>query len=532
MRTDSSAVLTHHLRRAGVCVASGYGIKISVRLGQLVVEDGIGRERRTRRYPRATHNISRVVVIGPDGFISLEAIRWLHRLGIALIHLDRDTSILATSSPGRADARLRRLQAAAAATSTGVEIARTLLQAKLDGQAGVLDQLEAEPDTRATFAAALSRLGAADTLDRLIWAERDAALAYWKTWSAVPVVFTSRDARVVPEHWRTFGQRGSLLTSSPRLAINPANAILNYLYAILEAETRLACLSLGLDPGLGIVHADYRDRDSFALDLMEAARPAVDAFVLELLQTRTFNRRDFSETSRGVCRINLTLSQELADTAPRWAAAIAPAAEATVYQLASVKNSRINAVSTPLTGRNRSARHGREPRAAVVPGHVSAATRIAPKCKRCGGPLPRPSRVYCDDCLPHFQREQYQKAFHGSGLAAIEQEKARGADPTHGSKAAARRATTNVQRKHEAREWEERHGKLVDLSAFQRDIWPLIQNVPLSRLQQATGLSLRYVSLIRRGEKTPHPRHWTAFEAAAVARNGVVRPARDTRQEP
>jgi hypothetical protein len=36
----------------------------------------------------------------------------------------------------------------------------------------------------------------------------------------------------------------------------------------------------------------------------------------------------------------------------------------------------------------------------------------------------------------------------------------------------------------------------------------LIQSVPLSRLQHATGLSLRYVSLIRRGERTPHPRHW------------------------
>jgi hypothetical protein len=58
-----------------------------------------------------------------------------------------------------------------------------------------------------------------------------------------------------------------------------------------------------------------------------------------------------------------------------------------------------------------------------------------------------------------------------------------------------------------AREWEERHGKLVDLSAFQRDILPLIQEIPLSRLQKATGLSLRYVSLIRRGERTPHPRH-------------------------
>jgi hypothetical protein len=57
-------------------------------------------------------------------------------------------------------------------------------------------------------------------------------------------------------------------------------------------------------------------------------------------------------------------------------------------------------------------------------------------------------------------------------------------------------------------ESDEQHDKLVDLSAFQRDILRLIQGMPLSRLQRATGLSLRYVSLIRRGARTPHPRHW------------------------
>jgi hypothetical protein len=88
-------------------------------------------------------------------------------------------------------------------------------------------------------------------------------------------------------------------------------------------------------------------------------------------------------------------------------------------------------------------------------------------------------------------------------------------DPTHGATAAARRAGANVTRKREAREWDVQHGKLVDLSAFQRDILPLIQDIPLSRLQRATGLSLRYVSLIRRGERTPHPRHWQEFIRAA-----------------
>jgi CRISPR-associated protein Cas1 len=507
------AGLTHHLRRAGVCVASGYGIKIQVRRGHLLVEDGLGRDRRSRSFSRATHGISRLVVIGSDGFITLEATRWLHRLGIALIHVDRDGNILATSTPHGGDARLRRMQAAAPGSETGLEVARMLLQAKLDGQASVLNELPAETATRESFAAAYSRLGNAGSLDELVWAERDAALAYWTAWATIPIHFNNRDGRLVPDHWRTFGQRGSPLTSSPRAAINPANAILNYLYAILEAETRLACLTVGLDPGLGIVHADYRDRDSFALDLMEAARPAVDAHVLELLQTRAFTRRDFVETARGVCRINPPLSHELAETPPLWAGAIAPAAEAVAQLLVSSDGSRIKQLSTPLTGSKRSARYARKrPTGAIGP---KTPPRPMPTCKRCAGPLPRRGRVYCDDCLPHYQREQYQEAFHSSGLAVIEHRKTQGADPTHGATAAGRRAATNVIRKREVREWDEQHGKLVDLSAFERDILPLIQGVPLSRLQKATGLSLRYVSLIRRGERTPHPRHWQAFITAA-----------------
>jgi CRISPR-associated protein Cas1 len=60
--------------------------------------------------------------------------------------------------------------------------------------------------------------------------------------------------------------------------------MLNYLYALLEAETTIACHAVGLDPTIGIVHADNRGRDSLALDLMETARPKVDAYVLDLLQ--------------------------------------------------------------------------------------------------------------------------------------------------------------------------------------------------------------------------------------------------------
>jgi CRISPR-associated protein Cas1 len=81
---------------------------------------------------------------------------------------------------------------------------------------------------------------------------------------------------------------------------------LNYLYAIPEAEARIAILSIGLDPGMGMLHADLKARDSLALDVMEAIRPQVDGFVLEILRSHTFAAREFFET-RGVsaasCRL-------------------------------------------------------------------------------------------------------------------------------------------------------------------------------------------------------------------------------------
>ncbi len=176
----------------------------------------------------------------------------------------------------------------------------------------------------------------------------------------------------------------------------PANAILNYLYAILEAEARIACLTLGLDPGLGIWHADYRSRDSLALDLMEASRPDVDHYVLELLRTRTFSKKDFGETSRGICRLLPPFTYELAQTASQWRDAVAPHAEHVARLLAKAPGSRVDQLSTPLTGENRSKREA--DRLQYVAGRRDP-VKPSPTCKGCGGPVPRSQRVYCDPCF-------------------------------------------------------------------------------------------------------------------------------------
>ena len=63
--------------RSGVLTLFGYGIKVHVDRGHLVLEDGIGADRRHLRLPRVGHGLKRLVIIGSDGFVSLGALQWL-----------------------------------------------------------------------------------------------------------------------------------------------------------------------------------------------------------------------------------------------------------------------------------------------------------------------------------------------------------------------------------------------------------------------------------------------------------------------
>lgn len=515
MEAISSPSVALLVPRNGVLVLSGYGIRIAVERGQLVVSDGAGRERRSGQVARAGRDFKRLVIIGHTGTVSLDALRWLHDVSAAFVQLDEDGQIIAASGQvGLDDARLRRAQALASTNGVGIALARDLLERKLAGQTSVLAALPDTEEAVAHIARAREMLATADTPARLMLVEADAAQAYWQAWKTLPVPFIRKDAGRVPEHWQTFAGRNSPLTNTSRNATTPANAILNYLYAILEVEARLAALTVGLDPGIGVLHADLRARDSLACDLMEAVRPAVDGYVLRLLRTHTFRAADFFETRQGVCRILPSLAKQLAETAPRWATAIAPVAEHVARTLMEGQQTGKGAtrkVPTPLTQANRSA--GRDavrvqPKPTQLQDH---GPKLAKGCKGCGVPLASGRRGYCDTCLAQ-RREEQKEEFSAIGVESRARLRAEGQDTSHGGLAGQRRGATHVQRMREAREWEAEHGAERDPEAFKRDILPKLQGVPLRKLMEATGLSLRYCSLIRRGDKTPHPKHWILFE--------------------
>src|SRR5208283_2799856 len=119
----------------GVITLFGYGIKACVDRGHLILEDGIGPQRRRARFPRIRHGLHRVVVIGSDGMVTLGALRWLADQDAAFVMLDRDGSVLTTTGPVRpSDARLRRAQALAIQSGAALRIARELIDKKLAAQ--------------------------------------------------------------------------------------------------------------------------------------------------------------------------------------------------------------------------------------------------------------------------------------------------------------------------------------------------------------------------------------------------------------
>lgn len=493
----------------GIFVASGYGLRISVWRGRLRVGDGFGKARREVLLHRATSRLKRLVVIGHTGSISLEAFQWLAGIKAAYLQIDPDGRVLASIAPLRTDrARLRRAQARAIDSAVGLEIARQLISDKIVGQQQSLDAVAELVDVPEGIAAAISKAllaaSAAPDTQSLLLAEANAAAAYWAAWSDLPLRFARRDLSSIPSHWKTFGTRSSPLTPGPRLAVNPANALLNYLYAVLETEATIALRIVGLDPGLGIFHVDQDNRDSLAADVMEPVRPVVDRFLINLVRRRTFAATDVYETSTGVCRLGAGLAHDLWSVAPEISAQVGKIAEDIAHRLDGTNG------ATPITGRQRqTARpYGR---LRGMPAEVMAVGRSS--CEWCGGRI-KSGKIICSTCTPEW-RAQRTEHFVSSGIAGLRRLRQAGKDPLRS--AAARKKVADARRRIHAEqvEWERSHGAPSDPALFARDILPAIREVPVRRLAKITGLSVNYCATIRRGERTPHARWWSAFGDAA-----------------
>jgi CRISPR-associated endonuclease Cas1 len=276
----------------GVVVVSGTGPAIRADNGQLVIRDG-PQETKPLILTRAeaSRKLRHIIVCGREGgFVTFPALKLLHDTRTAFSQIDWDGTVVIASGPRGPDQPARRRAQALVCSGVRPEITiavmREILGIKLRGQKQVVKLIGAAGAGEAIEALAIEMQNEADGA-RVLSLEAQAASIYWKWWESIPVRFARHDPQRLdargrwrpgrPEPWLAFGQRASMLTGRPFRATTPGNALLNFLYAVLETEMTIALHGAGLDPGIGLFHADVDRRASLALDAIEAVRPYVDA---------------------------------------------------------------------------------------------------------------------------------------------------------------------------------------------------------------------------------------------------------------
>jgi len=497
MAASHTLPYTHDIGKSGVLVLNGFGIRVNVNAGHLICHDGIADKRRTIRLPRVNHRLKRLVLIGSDGFITLEALRWISDMGASLLMLDRRGKVLTVTGPVPPfDSKLRRAQSLALANGTALKISKELVAQKLAGQELLVRDMLRNSVTADAIARFRVELPTMETLDRVRLIEAQAAKLYWQGWANVPIHWPRKDEGRVPECWKCFGSRISPLTHSPRLAASPANACLNLLYSVLEAEATLAASAMGLLPEIGLLHADTPNRNSLSCDLMEVCRPKCDAFVLHWLQSEPLRKSDFWEDRTGNCRLVSSLAIRLSETADTWRKLVAPVAEYVAQELWSSISRPSSTlarqrVATRLTQRNKREVKGSD----VPPIKIPKPERA---CRGCGKAV-RGDSMNCSECDVKIATERLVEVARAGRVAG------------HTPEAIAKEAETHRKHAQAKAVWNPaKQPSWLTEQVFSEKIQPALTRASATAIAKRIGVSRWYAGRIREGYR-PHPRHWHAL---------------------
>jgi CRISPR-associated protein Cas1 len=202
--------------------------------------------------------------------------------------------------PQQGNVLLRKAQYAIADNELrSLTIARPIVAAKVSNYRSLLlRHLRNHPDgatdsisvAAAKLGGCLGEIQRAESLDSLRGYEGECASLYFSVLSSL---MTAQ------------GSDFAFSTRTKRPPLDPANALLSFLYAILANDVRSALETTGLDPQVGFLHQVRSGRPSLALDLMEEFRAYLgDRIMLNLINLKQVNAKDFEIRESGEVRMS------------------------------------------------------------------------------------------------------------------------------------------------------------------------------------------------------------------------------------
>ena len=268
------------------------GSHVRVAAGRVVVESAQDQE----LLNAPSGQLERVVLFGAVG-LSAGARSWALANAVDLVFLSRRGSYLGHGWAAASKTRVTRLRAQLAASGDAgraVVFARAVVEAKIRKQIVLLqrfgrrDTAEAVADGARQMRQLLVLLPDAATREELMGVEGAAGRTYF---AALQVLLPA-----------SLNFRGR--TRRPPLDV--VNAALSYAYAVLLGEAVSALGAAGLDPAVGMLHADDDTRPSLALDLIEEFRPLIVDQIVVAVARRGELRLEHGRREEGVPGVLLT----------------------------------------------------------------------------------------------------------------------------------------------------------------------------------------------------------------------------------
>lgn len=296
-------------------VLSGHGIRLNVDCGTLLIKCGFTHYPQTREkyrfFPKDRQLPSRIVILDGDGSITFDALEWLSEQGVALVQIDWKGDI---SCVGGADYAanfdLVKRQLEIQESGQGFEFSKWLILEKIKNSYETIERIsdnspEAQPMLeKIKEQADVLKNNPPDNLGSLLAVEGIAAAAYFRYWYMLSLKWRGLGRKPIPQEWEKIGTRIGGTRKSNQYAVHPVNAILNYVYGVLENQVRSHILAAGVDPTIGFMHSNTSDRTSLVFDLMEPVRPVMDRKILEFVLGRTFSPDDFILGKNGIVRLH------------------------------------------------------------------------------------------------------------------------------------------------------------------------------------------------------------------------------------
>lgn len=313
-------------RNSTPLIITGQGASLRVENGALIVRDGFTHYPQKQVthcfFPGSRDMPQRILLLDGSGSLSFDALSWLGEQGVALVRVkwSGEVAIVASCTGYAVDPAKVEWQREINADHERrlayvADLIRRKLVASLDVLTGHIPQTQKCAVAIEYHHKAIERLDQHDfsEISDLRGIEGHCASVYFRAWQGLPVAWTGR--RAVPDEWRAYDIRSSMANGIKpinRHASHPVNAILNYAYAVKQAQLQMQAIADGYDPTIGILHHGRRGKPAYIFDMIEPERPKVDATILAFIANRSFSAADFVLRKDGVCRLSPQLARVVA----------------------------------------------------------------------------------------------------------------------------------------------------------------------------------------------------------------------------